>query len=358
MAEVTSGFGVAAGSQSGFGTINATVQGLTGALGISNGIILGDAGSGVGESGIELALSRASRDLAAVSGSYTKQFPTFLRRDLDKLTITLQLKGSGTVALSGLAANPPVDADMSLATNYPGLDALLKAAGLTGGAWGAGVGHSYVPAAVVPATIKVWAGIGSNSVAYVFQDCVCKMTVDFTPGDVALATFEISGTVVSATGGTTFPTFTFGHLSTISAPVVQNVAHSFGIGAAARDFSELSITVDSLIETFPASNSSTGERQRQTGRTITAEGIINRDTGDDDYEDTRMAATTATTDDLTFTVGSAATAGAEVKAFAVFFNNPNVTKLEPTTVGSASAASVALEATATSANAEFELRFI
>lgn len=359
MAEINFGLGLAVGFQSGFGTINATVQGLAGALTLTDGIVLGEASAGVGESGIDLAFLREQRDVAPIVSSFTKQFPTFLNRRVDRFTVAVQLKGSGTIALSGLAANPPVDADMNLANNYEGLDALLRAAGLAGAAWGSGVGHQYVPAAVQPLTAKVWSGSGSNAVAYVLMDCVVStLSIVFTPGDVAIATFEIAGTVVSHTGGVTMPTFAFGHVATISAPTVVNVGHVYGIGGAPRDFSELELTIENDVEDVPASNSTTGFRSRQTGRRIGATATILADTGNDDYEDDRLIATSAIVDDLSFTVGLAATAGSEVKAYFVSLNNPNLVRKEETKVGGAKALALTLEATALSANAEFELRFV
>lgn len=358
MAEVGFALGLIAGSQVGFGTVNATIQGATGALGIANGVVLGDASSGVGESGIDLAFVRVSRELAPVSGSFTKQFPTFLRRDLDRFTIAVQLKGSGPIASSGLASNPVVDGDMDLSANYPGLHALFRALGLSGAAWGGGVGYSYMPASVLPATVKVWDGAGANATAYVIQDCVvADFSIKFAPGDVAVATFEIAGTVLSH-ATETFPTFTYGHLATISAPTLVSAAHSYGIGAVARDFSELELTINTNVEQFSASNSPTGFRPRQTRRDIGATVTLLADTGDPDYEDARMIATGASADDLTFNCGAAAVALGEVKGFAVFLNNPSVARHEIAKVGDAKALTLTLEATGTTVNSEFELRFI
>lgn len=359
MAEIAFAFGLAAGTQVALGTINATIQGLTGALVIADGIVLGDAGSGVGESGIDFSTARESRELAPVTGSFTNQHPTLLRRVVDRLTVSVQLKGAGLIASSGLASNPPVDADMNLQNNYPGLHALLRSAGWTGAAWGAGVGHSYTPADAAPITIKLWSGSSTNCVATVLQDCVARnLSIKFVPGDVAIATFDLSGTIVSVTGGVTLPTFAYAHIASISAPTLVSAAHSWGIGAALRDFTELTMTCEQEVEDIPSSNAATGVRSRQQSRKITVEATIVGDSGDDDYEETRLNASSASTDDLTFLLGAAAVALGEVKGVQVFLNNPVTERIQDDKVGSSKARAVTIRATATVAGGEAELRFI
>src|SRR5574343_424116 len=325
MAQITWGIGLAAKTEAAPGTPEVFATG--GALTLADGIVLGDAGSGVGESGIDFSLERIDKAVAPVTSSFTAQFPSFMRREIGKLTITVQGKGSGATS-----SNPTVDADFDQSADYPGLDALLKASGLTGSAWGSGVG-------------------------YVLTNCTAKLTMNLTPGEVALWQFEIQGTVSSVDATITTPSFTYGTAASVSAPVVENAGHSFGIGAAARGFQDLAITIDNEIEEGPDSNATGGVTKRQTGRAVTAEMTLYADSGDEDYEDTRLAATAASTDDVTFVVGSATAISTAAVNWRVNFNNPNVRKNEFAKSGSSVSRTLELQATATTANAEFELIF-
>jgi hypothetical protein len=238
---VNFGLGVAVGIQaSGAGTVNATIAALTGALTLADGLIRGDPSGGSGETGISISVARDERASADVTGSYTRTPGTFLLES-GTVTIVCALRGAGNAA-----TGTPVDGDMSLATKYPGLDALLKASGLTGGAWGSGVGHQYIPAAAVPITLKVWEGEAAATTgnAWVLMDCFASLSMDFTPGDVPIATFTIPiGSVSAFTAALTVPTFAYGTVASESSPIVKNVGNIWG-PADARGFASLSVTVD------------------------------------------------------------------------------------------------------------------
>jgi hypothetical protein len=350
MAQITWGIGLAVKVEAVPGTPEVFATG--GALTLADGIVLGDAGSGIGESGIDFALSRVDKAVAPVTTSFTAQFPTFLRREVGTLTITVQGKGSGVTA-----SNPTVSADFDQSTDYPGLNALLRSAGLTGGVWGGGVGWAYIPASAAPVTVKLWVGTSTNGVMYVLTNCVSKLTMNVEPGDVALWQFEISGTVSSHDATITTPTFTYATVATESAPTVENAAHSFGISAAARGFSDMAITIDNEIEDVRDSNANGGLTKRQTSRAITAALTLYADSGNEDYEDERLAATSATTDDMVFVVGAATAISAAAKSWRVNFLNPNLISNEVQKLGPSVARAIKLQATATSANGEFELIF-
>lgn len=350
MAQISFGLAMACKVQAaGFGTPETFATG--GALGLADGIVLGDAGSGIGETGIDFELERVDKAIASVASSFTQQFPTFLRRDVAKLSIAIPAKGHGANAIT------PADADFDPVTSsrYPGLDALLRSAGLQGAAWGAGVGWAYQCATAAPITVKLWCGSGSETVLYIIQDCVAKMTLDENPGDAGVWTFELSGSLVSVTGGITFPTLTYGVVASTSAPVVASVAHSFGIGAAARGYREMQITIDNAIEDVPDSNQPGGSSKRQTGRTVGLSAVLFADSADEVYEDTRLGASSPTTDDVVFAVGSAATAGVACLAYRIEFRNPNVKKNAIEKTGPSVARKIELEATDTVANTEFAL---
>ena len=77
MADQNWNIGIAIGVQSAFDTINATVRDLSGSLGVSDGIVLGDLESGDAESGITVPdIERIFRAVADVG--FTRNFSTFL----------------------------------------------------------------------------------------------------------------------------------------------------------------------------------------------------------------------------------------------------------------------------------------
>ena len=354
---VNFGLGVAVGVQgSGLGTVNSTIAGLTGSLGLSDGLVLGDPSGGVGETGISISLERSERDAVDVTGSFTRQAGTFLSEG-GTITIVCALRGAGNTATA-----TPVDADMALSTTYPGLNALLRAAGWNGSAWGSGVGHQYVPAAAAPVTVKLWEGEAAATTgnAWVAMDCFASLSIDFTPGDVPIATFTIPiGSVYSFTAALTVPTFTYGTVASVSSPVVKNVGNVWG-PADARGFSSLTVSIDSEIEETPDSNSTNGTTSRQTGRSITISGELYSEDSDTDFERAKLVGTTAPTEDMTFTVGTAAdgTATNPCLGFIAAFNNIVVTSLEPAKIGPYQGHAVEGYCTATSANAEGSLTFI
>lgn len=344
--------GVAIGVQSAYGTINTTIRDLTGALATANGIVLGDADAGVGQSGITFDQERIEKALAPVTASFTKQAPSFIRID-PVLEIAVPFGGARNAA-----SNPVVDADMDLATHWPGMFGLLRGSWGAGAAWGGGVGHQWLPASLVPFTAKIWVGGTSGDAfctSYVLQDCFADLDIDFTPGGIAVATFKIGGTRALRTGAVTIPTFNYGTQASVSAPTVDSAAFTWG---PSRGFIDLKLSVVNQIQEFADSNVVGGISKRQASREISIAGTIYSDSADQDYEDTRLEATTAPTDDATFTIGDAATATNPVNAYFLSLNNLNVTKNSPEKVGPLLARKIEASCTGPTANSEAELRWI
>lgn len=359
MAKITFGMGVAFGVQSDFGSVNTTIRDLTGSIGTANGVVLGDGESGIGNTGIDIGFGNEKRANPDVSGSFTKQFHTFLRETIEKFEFTMQLKGLGPAGQSGLASATPTDADADISANFPGLYALLRSCGLSGTNWGSGAGYILTPASVLPITAKLWFGTSTTTVAVVLRDLVSDVDLVFTPGEVCLATFKLRGNPHSRNKSETFPTISYGLQSSISAPTIESVAHSWGISAAARGFSEGTIAITNGLDDVPDSNQATGTIPDQTEREITADWSLYLDGGDESYDFDRVSATTATTDDMGFTVGTPmVNASSEVKAFRIAFSNPDHIAAEPIKIGGRAGAKVSARATGTSANSEFSLLFL
>jgi len=345
MAEFDLNLAVAFGTQgSGIGTVNSTIQALSGSIASSDGIVLGDSGSGVAESGITYQTIRAFRDKAYVSGSFTRPASSFTGERIQAFDFSFPLMGNGAT-ISGA----PADSEY---TPLAGVDAILQGCGLDG-AGGAGTSWSYTPASATPLTAKVF----DSGMYYVFMDLFGTMTINWTPGSIAIATVSFSG-IVESFGAVTFPTCDYTTQATLSAPNIESVGNNWGISAAARGFSTATTTIDNLIEDIADSNASGGSRPRQTGRSITHNLTILSDSGDIDFERTELIRTTITSSGLNFTVGSAATTGQTQNAYYFSIPTPEVRSIQPNRMGISRALDVELVAVGATAASEFELRFI
>ena len=332
MAEKAFQIAVAFGVQAVAGTADATIAALAGALSETDGFVLGDPESGVGESGIDWAVAREFAEKAAVSGSFTKQPSTFLSEQVETFSIAFPLMGRGT-------SSPVADADYKPAK---GIDALLQACGLAGANWGSGTGYVYTPAAAQIITAKLF--LGGNF--WVVRDCIGSLELTQPPGEVGICKVTLAG-VISSFGAVAFPT--------ISAPSVKGVGHNWGIAAALRGFTDATLSIDNEIEELPDSNSSTGRRSRQTGREIALSAQIFTDSGDIDFERAELVRTTAPTDLQQWQVGTPA--GATANAYRVTLTNPEIRSLKPDRAGTSEVMDVELVAVETVANTEFELLF-
>lgn len=341
MAEKAFQIAVAFGVQAVAGTADATIAALAGALSETDGFVLGDPGSGVGESGIEWAIARELQEKADVSGSFTKQPSTFLSEQLETFTIAFPLAGRGTAA-------PVADADYK---PVKGIDALLQACGLAGANLGTGVGYVYTPAAAQIVTAKLF--LGGNY--WVVRDCIGSLELSQPPGEVGIAKVTLSG-VISSFGAVAFPTINYGNQASLSAPSVKGVGHNWGIAAALRGFTDATLSIDNEIEELPDSNSSTGKRSRQTGREIALSATILTDSGDIDYERAELVRTSAPTDQQQWQVGTPG-GGGPANAYRVTLTNPELRKLAPDRSGSSEVMAVELVAVETVLNTEFELLF-
>lgn len=333
--------------QSAQGTVNSTITGLTDTLTTADGLIIGAGETGDGDSGIDLAThNRIGTALARIGNS--AQADQFVREVIDGLAITYPLAGARNTA-----SNPTVDGDFSHATHFPGNDAVLKAGGLTGAAWGSGVGHIYTPSgSATYATVGVWFG----GLKAVYLDCLCEITLTLTPGEAGLvkATFQVGS--LSSWGAQALTTITPGNQATAS-PVVQAAANAWG---ATRPFEALEITIAPNIEESPDSNATTGTRRNQDGIDISFASTIYAATSNADYERDQLILTSANTDDMTMLIPGAATANAGVaNSYRVQLNNVVPRDFTPVKLGSYLGWEVNGECKAVStAGTEFSLIFV
>jgi len=349
--ELFDGVAIALGTQaSGFGTVNATVAALSGALVVGDGIILGDKNSGDAESGITIPnLSAVVREVAQIQGTFTAQADEFVRTVTEGLAITFPLKGNGADSGVPTAGNAQPDA---------GIDELWGTAGLVGANGAAAPDYIFTPRATAEySTVKLWVA----DLSWVFQDCLVDVaTIAFTPGGNALITANIKVGSINAFADTiTFPTFTWGTQSSLAAPTVEGVA--FGAFGQTRGFEDLTITISNAIEEFGDANvATTGIRQSQKDRVITVDGRIYLETADSDAEYQALISTSAPTADLTMQLGTAETGGGSetINAALISVNNLQAKDIKYDRTGTAAVVELAgAKATSTTAGTEFSIEY-
>jgi len=346
--ELFDGVALAIGTQaSGFGTVNATVKALSGALVVGDGIILGDKNSGNAETGITLPNhSTIVREATQVAASFTQGADEFIRELVEGLAITFPLKGNGA------ASTPAADE----AKPDAGIDELWGTAGLVGASGAATPDYKYTPRATAEySTVHLWVA----DLDFILQDCLVDVvTVDFVPGGNALVTANLKvGSVESANDGVAFPTFTWGTQQSLAAPTVENVA--FTTFGQVRGFENLTITITNGIEEFGDSNvATTGIRQSQVDRVITVDGRFYLATADSAAARTQLISTSAPTDDLSLQLGTARVTTGTINAALFNVNNLQAKDIKYDRTGTAAVVELSgAKATSTTAGTEFMLEY-
>ena len=338
---------IAFGGQGGvFGTADPTIAALSGSIGLNDGIVRGDAASGLIGSGITHSFARRENPGGFVPGSFTRLDGDFLEEEVT-LTFAFPLAGTRVPA-----SNPPVASDFSA---LKGIEALLKSVGLEGAASVSNpdVGFKYAPVDAEPITAKLF----DSGFAWVIRDILGDISISMPPGEVAVATCTLSG-IIDSGALVAFPTVDFGVQSSVNAPAVVSVAPSWGISDEVRGWTELTIALTNSLEEVPDSAQSTGVATDQTGREITVNMTI-RDTDTDvDFTRANLVGTTAPTADLKALVGTPAAAGDPATAYQIEVSNLRVLSNTPAVAGSQAASRVTARATGTVGGSEFFIAFL
>jgi hypothetical protein len=324
---------------------------------LSDGYVLGDKNSGDAESGITTpSLSAIVREVAAVAASFTESADAFLRLAADGFSITFPMQGNG-----GTSTPTPGEAD--LATLAPGYEALYESIGLIGATGGSGCEHDYTPriGASSPTvrylTIKMFHG----DLSIQLDDCIVdSASMVFTPGGNGLCTANIKvGSIPTANivDGVTFPTIDYEEMADNAAPVVEGV--SFAAFGQTRGFENLTINIAQDVEEFGDSNvDDTGIRQVVTGRRFTVDGTLYVNTSDSAAESDNLVLTTAPTADLSFQVGTVATAGLTMLAYNIECRNLQSRSIKYNRIGDVLAVEMSgAKCTGLTAGSEFQLTF-
>ena len=345
------GFAVAA--QTVLGTAVIDPQWDTATVAFGDGAVLGDRESGDAESGITLPeFARVARARADVAGSFTRQPGSFTRTDVNSLAITIPMQGNGITATPSVGeAQPDV-----------GIDTLWQMAGLVGANGGAQAEYDYTPRigttgppVTLYGTVCLWTGTHR----WYLQDCICDSTViEFTPGGIALATFNIAvGSVNQFDDDITFPTsFTYNNQATVSAPSIGGVAST--AWDVTKGYNTLTVTINQEVVDVEDSNQATGIRKVQNARTINVDGTIFLVAADSDFEYQNLIDPAAPTDDLIFQVGTATTGATAMNAFQLSLNNLQTSSLKYNRLGAETVVEVSNAfCTSTGLGTEFELQY-
>lgn len=349
MAYITQGALAIFGVQSGFGSVNTTIRDFTGAVGLTDGLALGDPDAGVAKSGITLALKNTKATPSIVASSFTQQFAARLSTDISKFTFQMPIGGKRTAA-----GGTPADGDADFSATQPGVYALWRSGGFVGGNWSGGVGWGLTVTDVLPITAKIWIGAGSNALAVVLYDLVANLSFKFDSKANLIGTWEFGGKYYSHNKSETFPTPTYGVLASVSPPVIVNAGASWG---HTRGGNSMTLRVGNALESFDDWNATTGDVTAQTGRVIDLDANIQVDTTDESYDIDRVHADAATTDDFTMQIGAAMTAGNPANGILMQFNNPDHQEVELSESGGKWFNKIKASASAASANAEFAFIF-
>lgn len=351
MSKINKGFVAIIGAQSGLGSVNTTIRDATGALDLTDGLILGDADSGIVGSGISVAFGNNKLTPANVVGSYTKNFAGLLEETVTRLSFAVPFGGPRQNAT---ATPQDDDGDFGLSDRYAGMNALLGCAGLVGAAHASLVGWKYSVAPIVPATAKFWFYSGTSCVAVVLYDIVTDLTAALKARQVGLFTFDAKARFYSRNKSETFPTGDFGVVASITPPKVGTPGSNHVWGQT-RGFSEATFKIANSVEEIDDSNATGGYVVEQTDREVTVDTTMYADDGDESYDFDRVGASSATTDDVSLVVGTPMVGGSPVNAYRVDFANPDHLTAEPAELGSKGAVKVSARATGTTANSEFSI---
>ncbi len=342
MASITRQVAIAVDTQTAEGTANTTIAGLTGALTLANGIVKGDSESGLIGSGLTYSFNRRERPPGELEGSFTRLDGDFLEQE-----ITF----SFAFPLCGPRKNTETPAVGGNFKHEKGIDALLKCCGLSGSL--VATSWQYVPIDALFATMKIF----DSGEHWVVRDIRGNLNIRETPAEIPIVTCTLVG-IIDSVGQTTFPSpLDYEEQASVNAIACKEANPIWGQGATVRGWSELEIAIENNLEKILDSASDVGFVYEQAGRTITVSMTMKDDDGDPDFTQTNMTGTAAPTDDLDFTVGSAAGDASPALAHQIQVANLRVQSYTPAVAGKKAASQVTAVATGLTDGSEFFLTF-
>lgn len=323
-------FGILFEVQTVDGALPAALQAIyttpTGPFDDDDGAVFGNPEAGVGASGIDLTLGRNARGPARVTGGDTRKFDEFLNGTVNTFSFSWPVSGN-KLALSGTPADTEFQIQSTGGSTSVGIAALYRGCGLgEGAAWGGGVGWEYKPQALE----KIAALVFDSGSVYAFVDLQGTLEFAFNVGDAAMhsATFNAKLDPANPPKDAAFPVFSYGQQDVIAAPNVAEANNAFGAG---RGFSELTTTIDNLIEGTPDSNAIDGERVESTGRDVSIACTLDVDDSAPSFDVGELLRDDASfASDMTFQCGDVGVAAEPATRYEVTLANLNLQDLTPT----------------------------
>lgn len=347
---------VAFAPQTAEGTYDTTLDAISATLdgdpdATDDGLVLGDPESGIRQSGLDFRVGRRRREKAFVGSSFTRPLDDFLAAEVRTFSFSFPFCGN-----RGTTTATPVDGDFQ---PLRGIEAILNGAGIVAAAWGSGVGYSCKFGSPNPFSALIY--YFGNRLELL--DCRCSsLTIDFTPGSIAVATAEIQVGSIKDPAATpvsvvSLPTLDYGPQATVSAPTIESVANGW---SATRGFSTLALTISPSIQDFGDSNATDGIVKEQDDRETTIEATLYADDAGSGevYElDQIFQTSSGGLDQLSFQVGTDASGSDPALATQILVPQPMVDETGPDPVGSKAANTVNLIARNDAANDELEIIF-
>lgn len=336
-------------TQSSEGTMNSTLDGISASFADTDGLILGTS-TGLRDSGLTFTWGRGRRDKSPISGTFSRPLSDFLRAEVRTFDFAAPFCGNRATA-SGSPADSEFDPIVAL-------QALLTGTGMQGSNWGSGVGRVWGFSSAAAASVPISSLVYASGMRIEMKDCrVSKAVFNFTSGDIPILTSSLAvGSLNSTPTETALPgTIDYGEQASVSAPRIVGIGNDWG---PTRGFESLTITIDNKIDEVPDSNATDGFFYDPADREVKIEATLFKDDSDENMEYTQMVLESAgSLEALTFTVGTAATAGSVIKAFSVSIPYPEVDEEAFETLGSKAAGKVALIARGSSGNDELTFTF-
>ncbi len=358
--EILCGFDI----QTGLGTYNAALAAITAAgtwdgdsSAADEGLLLGDADSGINGSGLTLTMSNRRKEQVVVDGSLTRPISKFEASEVSSFSFLTAFGGN----LSDTTVTTPVDGDFVL---LRGLDTILRSLGMVSNTTSLSPGIQYRFSSAGQEYLSALLYVNKNEIH--LQDCVANSAVfTFAAGKAPTILADFGVGVVdepsssTPVAGPTYPTEDYGLQRTVSPAIVESVVHTW---EHLRGFSNLVITITNTVEKVDDSNVAEGFLLQVTGR----ETKITATMYDDDASENEnytlsqlLAETSGVLDPITFQVGTTADGtSSPAEALSITIPQPELISATPTLIGTNAAYDVEMIARHSTLNREIDFDFV
>ncbi len=270
---------------------------------VGSGLLLGTNGTGIGDSGISLTMGAVREETAVLGTSLDRGLATFLRADFPTLTFQMPFCGNRQLATATPVAG---DAELSVANEMIGLEALLAGAGLFGTTDATpGWDYDFAPTSVfkISCLIHYW----GNRLK--LKDCQTSLSINYPAGGVPQLTATVYvGSIEDHTTDVAFPTLDYEEQASVAAAKCIGVNFDYRDDARVGGFSDLTIDVAPEVSEWGDTNDATTGFVKETlNRETKVSGQLwCDDTTDDGHEYEQLVATAiGTLDQMDWQVGDA-----------------------------------------------------